>query len=83
MRDAGRLLLKRANEQYVGAARRSVQGVLKGFHRPSQEPKPKSSRGRFGGKLAPRLPHAEQAEDRWYDEGGNTQTRVARRALRT
>jgi hypothetical protein len=47
-----------------------------------QEPKPKSSRGRYGANPAG-LRHAEQAEDRWYDEGGNTQTRVARRALRT
>jgi len=75
-----------------------VQGVLKGFHRPSgtgafhdfavvvarlQEPKPKSSRGRYGTYSAPRLSPAEEAEGRWYDEGGNTQTRVARRALRT
>jgi hypothetical protein len=48
-----------------------------------QEPKPKSSRGRYGSRPTPQLRHAAQAEDRWYDEGGNTQTRVARRAART
>jgi hypothetical protein len=48
-----------------------------------QEPKPKSSRGRYGAYPAPRLPHTGEAEDRWDDEGGNTQTHVARRALRT
>jgi len=48
-----------------------------------EEPKPKFSRGRYGTSPAPQLSHAEEAEDRWYDEGGNTQTRVARRALRT
>jgi len=49
-----------------------------------QQPKVKSSlgtlRGRYGGNSAPQLPHAEPAEDRWYGEGGNTQTRLARRA---
>jgi hypothetical protein len=42
-----------------------------------QEPKPKSSRGRYGDRLAPGVVPAEA--DRWYDEGGNTQTRVAQR----
>lgn len=46
-----------------------------------QQPKPKSSRGRYGGRLAPQRLPAGEAEDRWYDEGGNTQTRIARRAL--
>ena len=37
----------------------------------------RSSRRGFGAQRRP--PDAEQAVERWYDEGGNTQTRVARR----
>jgi hypothetical protein len=33
----------------------------------------------FGVERAVAVPDAEQAVERWYDEGGNTQTRVARR----
>lgn len=47
-----------------------------------QEPGLKSSRGRYAGKPAPQLRRVEEADGRWYDEGGNTQTRVARRALK-
>ena len=45
------------------------------------EPRAKSSRGRYAGRPAPQLRRAGETEDRWYDEGGNTQTRIARRAL--
>ena len=47
-----------------------------------REPQPKSSRGRYAGRPTPQLLRAGEAEGRWYDEGGNTQTRVARRALK-
>jgi len=47
-----------------------------------QEPKPRSTRGRYDARLAPAVLRAEPADDRWYAEGGSTQTRVARRALR-
>jgi hypothetical protein len=46
------------------------------------EATPKSSRGRYGAGLAPAVLRAEAAGDRWYDEGGNIQTRVARRAYK-
>jgi len=38
-----------------------------------------SCRG-FGAARAVPIADAEQAVERWYDEGGNTQTRIARRA---
>jgi len=39
----------------------------------------RSSRRGFGAEHRSPVPDAEQAVERWYDEGGNTQTRVARR----
>ena len=48
-----------------------------------QRPAPKSSLGRFGHKAAPALVvHVDDSEGRWYGEGGNTQTHVARRAYK-
>ena len=45
-----------------------------------QERKPWRVAG--GPERAPRPLPAETAEDRWYGEGGNTQTHTARRARR-
>jgi len=44
----------------------------------------KARPGRAAGDAgpAPRPQPAEAADDRWYGEGGNTQTRLARRARR-
>jgi len=39
-------------------------------------------RGAEGLMPAPRRLPADVADDRWYGEGGNTQTRTARRARR-
>jgi hypothetical protein len=36
----------------------------------------------LGAERRPPARDAEQAMDRWYEEGGNTQTRVARRGHR-
>ena len=33
----------------------------------------------FGAERAVPMPDGERAVERWYEEGGNTQTRVARR----
>jgi hypothetical protein len=42
----------------------------------------KATRWRGADGPAPRRLPAEVADDRWYGEGGNTQTRIARRARR-
>jgi hypothetical protein len=48
-----------------------------------QKAKEQRSSGRgVGVERRPPAPEAEHAMNRWYDEGGNTQTRIARRGQR-
>ena len=56
---------------------RAVDFAIEAARQQAQEHR--SCRGGFGAEHRSPAPDAEQAVERWYDEGGNTQTRVARR----